>query len=136
MQARSLFPLKSPKEELKELAQKRFSARLVITVYCQPPLFTSRLIPTLYEDRPFLSPRNEVYRLVKKAGLVEIYADMPVSWLEQLPVLRSFGYGNFLIDLSEGGPKESGSLGAVLSGFAASRSPTKNFSLFNFERRP
>jgi len=131
----SVVSLEITKEELKELAHKRFSAGLVLTVYCRPPLFTSRLTPALHHDRPFLSPRNEVYHLIKKAGCVEIFADLPVSWLEQLPVLRSFGYGNFLIDLSEGGAKRPDSLEAALKGFAASRSPA-NYSLFNFERRP
>ncbi len=131
----SVVSLEITKEELKELAQKKFSAGLVLTVYCRPPLFTSRLVPTLHQDRPFLSPRNEVYHLVKEAGRAEIYADMPVSWLEQLPVLRAFGYSNFLVDFNEGSEKRPDSLQTVLSGFAASRSP-KNYSLFNFERRP
>jgi putative protease len=127
--------LEITKEELKELAQKRFSAGLILTVYCRPPLFTSRLVPTLHQDRPFLSPRNEVYHLIQKPGRAEIYADLPVSWLEQLPVLRSFGYSNFIIDFSEGHGKRPDSLQAVLNGFAASKSPA-NYSLFNFERRP
>ncbi len=131
----SVVSLEITKEELKELAQKRFSAGLVLTVYCRPPLFTSRLVPTLHEDRPFLSPRNDVYHMIKKTGRVEIYADMPVSWLEQLPVLRSFGYSNFLIDFSERPAKRPDSLQAALRGFAASRSPA-SYSLFNFERRP
>src|SRR5208337_5512564 len=80
---RSVVSLEITKEELKELAHKRFSAGLVLTVYCRPPLFTSRLTPALHNDRPFLSPRNEVYHVIRKAGCVEIFADLPVSWLEQ-----------------------------------------------------
>ena len=34
---RSVVSLEITKEELKELAQKRFSAGLVLTVYCRPP---------------------------------------------------------------------------------------------------
>ncbi|MGA3113597.1 MAG: peptidase U32 family protein [Syntrophobacteraceae bacterium] len=132
----SVVSLEVTREELKELAQKKFSAGLVLTVYCRPPLFTSRLIPALHEDRPFLSPRKEVYHLIKKAGGVEIYADRPVSLFEHLPVLRSFGYGNFLVDFSEAHGKQPDSLEAILRGFAASRSPTNNYSLFNFERMP
>src|SRR5208283_1659382 len=132
----SVVSLEITREELKELAQKRFSAGLVLTVYSRPPLFTSRLIPALHGNRPFLSPRKEVYHLIKKAGGIEIYADRPVSLLEQLPVLRSFGYGNFLVDFSEGHGKQPDSLEAILRGFAASRSPTNNYSLFNFERMP
>jgi hypothetical protein len=82
-----------------------------------------------------VSSRNETYQPIKTAGHVEIYADRPVSLLDQLRVLRSFGYRNFLIDVSEGPEKRHHSIESVLRGFAASRSPA-NYSLFNFERRP
>ncbi len=131
---RIVVSLETTKEELREIAQKRFSAALVITVYCRPPLFTSRLIPTLRKDRPFLSARNEVYHLVTKAGRAEIYADRPVSWLEQLPALRSLGFSNFLVDVSAG-PGKRPHFTEALRWFAASRSPT-GYSLFNFERKP
>jgi putative protease len=123
------------KEELRELARQRTGARLILTVYCWPPLFTSPLVPDVHEDRPFVSARNEAYQPIKTAGGVEIYADRPVSLIEQLKVLRSFGYSNFLIDVSEGLEKRHHSIESVLRGFAASRSPA-NYSLFNFERRP
>jgi putative protease len=131
----SVLSLETTKEELRELAFNRFSSRVVLTVYCWPPLFTSRLAPDLSVDRPFLSARNEAYHLIKQAGRTEIYADRPVSWLDQLPVLRSFGYGNFLIDVGEGPGKRPHAMEAALSGFAASRSPA-DYALFNFERRP
>jgi putative protease len=130
----SVLSVETTKEELKELAQKRFSSGLVITVYCRPPLFTSRLIPALHKERSFLSPRNEAYHLTTNAGRAEIYADRPVSWLEQLPVLRAFGYSNFMIDVSEGPGKRLGVMEAM-SAFAAARSPA-GYSLFNFERKP
>ncbi len=135
----SVLSLETTKEELMELAHTRFSSGLVLTVYCRPPLFTSSLVPDLSEEKPFLSPRNEAYQLIKQAGRAEIYADRPVSWLDQLPVLRSFGYTNFLIDVVRETPgkhrdgKRSNAMETVLSGFAASRSPA-NYSLFNFER--
>ena len=120
--------LETTKEELTELARNRFRSRLVLTVYCRPPLFTSRLVPNLSEDRPFMSPRKEAYQLIKQAGIAQIYADRPVSWLDQLPLLRSLGYSNFLIDIAEGPgklfhDKRPHAMDAVLSGFAASRSP-------------
>jgi putative protease len=131
----SVLSLETTREELRELALNRFNSRVVLTVYCWPPLFISRLAPDLSVDRPFLSARNEAYHLIKQAGRTEIYADRPVSWLDQLPVLRSFGYGNFLIDVGEGPGKRPNAMEAVLSGFAASRSPA-DYALFNFERRP
>ncbi len=131
----SVLSLETTKEELRELALNRFNSRVVLTVYCWPPLFTSRLAPDLSLDRPFLSARNEAYHLIKQAGRTEIYGDRPVSWLDQLPVLRSFGYGNFLIDVGEGPGKRPNAMEAALNGFAASRSPA-DYALFNFERRP
>ena len=129
----SALSVETTKDELKELARKKLCSGLVITVYCWPPLFTSRLIPALRADRPFLSPRNEAYYLTTEAGRAKIYADRPVSWLEQLPLLRSFGYSNFMLDVSEGPIKRPG-LAEVLDAFAAARSPT-GYSLFNFERK-
>jgi putative protease len=131
----SVLSLEVTKEELRELAQQISGNRLVITVYCWPPLFTSALVPVADGERPFVSARNEVYQPVKKAGQVEIYADRPVSWFEQLPVLRSLGYRNFLIDVSTGLAKRHHSLESALGGFASSRSPA-DYSLFNFDRRP
>ena len=131
----SVLSIETTKEELRELALNRFNSRVVLTVYCWPPLFTSRLAPDLSLDRPFLSARNEAYHLIKQAGRTEIYGDRPVSWLDQLPVLRSFGYGNFLIDVGEGPGKRPNAMEAALNGFAASRSPA-DYALFNFERRP
>ena len=122
------------KAELKELVQQKAGARLILTVYCRPPLFTSPLVPNVNEERPFVSARKETYHSIRTAGRVEIYADRPVSLFDQLGVIRSFGYRNFLIDLSEGPEKQRPSIESVLKGFAASRSPGK-YSLFNFERR-
>lgn len=131
----SVLSMEVTKEELLELAQERPDNRLVITVYCWPPLFTSTLIPAGEGERPFVSARNEVYQPIKRAGHVEIYADRPVSWFEQLPVLRSMGYRNFLIDVSAGLTKRHHSMESALGGFASSRSPA-DYSLFNFDRRP
>lgn len=128
----SVLSLETTKEELRQLAHERFTWGLVVTVYSWPPLFTSRIIPTLLREKPILSARNEVHHLITKPGYAEIYADRPVSWMEQLPVLRSFGYSNFLIDVSEGPVKRPGFLEA-LGGFAAARSPM-NYYLFNWER--
>ncbi len=131
----SVVSIETTMEELKEIAEKKSGAGLVLTLYCRPPLFTSPLIPSLLKEKPFLSPRHEAYYLITKAGRAEIYADRPVSWLEQLPVLRSFGYRNFLIDISEG-PGKQPDLAEILKGFAASRTPPGNYSLFNLDHRP
>lgn len=130
----SIPSIEITRDELKELARGRTGARLILTVYCWPPLFTSPLVPNVHDERPFVSARGETYQPVKTAGRVEIYADRPVSLLEQLGVLRSFGYRNFLIDASEGPGKRCNSIESILRGFASSRSPS-NYSLFNFERR-
>lgn len=130
----SVLSLEVTQDELRELAQERAGNRLIITVYCWPPLFTSALAPAADEERPFVSARNEVYQPVKKGGQVEIYADRPVSWFEQLPGLRSLGYRNFLVDVGTGLTKRHHSMESALGGFASSRSPA-DYSLFNFDRR-
>ncbi len=130
----AVFSLETTKVELQEAAGQKLRSRLAVTVYCRPPLFTSCLVPPIYMDRALVSPRKEVYYPTAQAGRAEIYADRPVSWLEQLPVLRALGYRRFLIDLSEGPAKRPG-LSEILRGFASCRT-RGGYSLFNFERRP
>ncbi|MDR3569055.1 MAG: U32 family peptidase [Syntrophobacteraceae bacterium] len=130
----AVLSLEATRTELCELAGHKIRSRLTVTVYSWPALFTSCLIPAVYMDRPLISPRKEFYYPTTKAGRAEIYADRPVSWLEQLPVLRSLGYRRFLIDAGEGPAKRPG-LSEVLRGFSASRIRGV-YSLFNFERRP
>ena len=128
-----VLSIEATQEEIKELAQTRNSPRLVIAVYCWPPLFTSRLTPALHIKQPFVSARNEAYHLKVKTGRAEIYADRPVSWIEQLPLLRSLGYRNFMIDISEG-PEKQPNPAEILNALARARHPTRH-SLFNFERK-
>ncbi|MDR3553118.1 MAG: U32 family peptidase [Syntrophobacteraceae bacterium] len=130
----AVLSLETTRVELEQLAEQKLRSRLAVTLYCWPPLFTSCLVPPIHMDRPFLSPRKEYYYPTTKAGRAEIYADRPLSWLEQLPILRSLGYRRFVIDAGEGPAKRPG-LNEVLKGFAASRT-RGGYSLFNFERRP
>ncbi len=129
-----VLSLEATREELQELRLSKYATRIVLPVYSWPPLFTSRLNPGLSGERPFLSPRKEAYHLTSQAGHTEIYSDRPVSWLEQLPFLRSLGYRNFLLDSSDGPEKRSDIIENVLKGFAGSRSPG-NYSVFNLDRR-
>lgn len=121
--------------ELEALGQGRFGPKTIITLYSWPPLFTSRLVPELAQDKPFFTPRQDVYHLTKRAGNVFIYADRPVSLLEELPALRSQGFRHFLIDVSEGPGKHPKALEQALSGFFSARFPAP-YSRFNFDRRP
>ncbi len=130
----AVLSLEITKVELEELAGKKFSSRLAVTVYCRPPLFTSCLVPPIYMERPLLSPRKEVYYPTTKAGRTEIFADRPVSWFEQLPALRSFGYRRFVIDASEN-PEKRSELAQLLKGFSSLRTRGA-YSLFNYDRRP
>ncbi|MHC1726940.1 MAG: U32 family peptidase [Syntrophobacteraceae bacterium] len=130
----SVFSLEATREELQQLHQDGLSSGVVVPVYSWPALLTSRLVPDLAEEKPFLTPRKDIYYVVKHSGLASIYADRPVSWLEQLPFLRKLGFRNFLVDISEGPGKRSNALESALSGFAASRSPSQ-YSLFNLDRR-
>jgi putative protease len=130
----AVLSLEITKVELEQLAATRFASRLVLTVYCRPPLFTSCLVPPIYMDRPMISPRKELYYPATKAGRTEIFADRPISWFEHLPLLRSLGYRRFLIDTSDS-PATRSELSQVLKGFSSSRTRGA-YSVFNFDRRP
>ncbi|MFZ2445817.1 MAG: peptidase U32 family protein [Syntrophobacteraceae bacterium] len=132
--ALSALSLEVTEDELRVLGQGRFGAKTVITLYSWPPLFTSRLVPDLAEDKPFFTPRNDAYQLKKQAGNVFIYADRPVSLFEELAFLRTQGFRNFLIDVSEGPGKRPNALENALGGFSAAR-PLTPSSRFNFDRR-
>ena len=130
----SVISLETTKEELIRLANDRHGAGSIICVYCWPPLFTSRLIPNLAEEKPFFTARNDAYIFKKQGGHALIYADRPISWLDELPFLRSLGFRRFLIDAGQGPGKRSNPVESVLSAFQAARSP-KLHSDFNLERR-
>lgn len=131
----SVLSLESTRDELVELQKEGLQSSVALPVYSWPALFTSRMAPGLVEEKPFLTARNDAYYVVKRTGMTFIYADRPISWLEQLPFLRSLGYRNFQVDISEGPGKYPNALDAALSGFAASRSPGQ-YSIFNLDRRP
>jgi U32 family peptidase len=131
---RSVLSLEITKEEIQLLAQEALGWNPVINIYSWPPVFTSRLIPNLAEEKPFLTPRSEMYHLKKQAGNGCIYADRPISWCEQIPFLRSLGFRNFLLDVSDGPEKHTQNPARILSSFASFRSPGP-FSVFNFDHR-
>jgi putative protease len=129
----SVLSLEATREELQILAREALGWNPVVTLYSWPPLFISRLIPNLAEEKPFLTPRNEAYHLKKQAGNGYIYADRPISLCEQLPFLRSLGFRNFLLDVSDGPGRYPQDPMRVLSSFASLRSAGL-FSVFNFDR--
>lgn len=133
---RMVLSLEITQDELKMIGAGPFGLKTIVTLYCRPPLFISRLLPDLAEEKPFFTARNDAYYLRKQAGNVFIYADRPVNWFDQLPFLRSQGFRNFLIDVSEAPVgKRQETLETILSGFAVPRAAAP-FSLFNFDRRP
>lgn len=121
------------RDELQAVAQGPLSAVPIVTVFTWPPIFTSRLTPKLREDKPFTSPKAELYFLRKRWGQSYVYADQPLNWFGELPVLRSQGFRNFLIDMSEGPTDQTQNFERILSGFKRMR-PDEPFSLFNFDR--
>ena len=131
----TILSLEITREELAHLGRTPLNSIPVVPVYAWPPLFTSRLLPRLSEDKAFTTPRNDMYLLRKRSGHSVIYADRPMNWFKQLSVLREMGYRNFLIDLSEG-PEDLGKeVDNLLNHFRSSRAE-EPYSLFNFERQP
>jgi putative protease len=133
--ALSVVSLEISGEELKQLGQGRFCGKTAVTLYSWPPLFTSRLVPGLAEDKPFTTARGDVYLFKKQSGNVFIYADRPVNWFEETGSLRTQGFRNFVIDVSEGPGKQPNALENALNGFAGTRRKAP-YSRFNFDRRP
>jgi len=131
----SVLSLEITREELQLWGSGPFSTIPVVSLFSWPPLFTSRLIPKLDENKPFRTPRDETYYYEKRGGNAFIYGDRPVNWLDHLPVLRSYGFRCFLLDLSEGAPGQMPNLERVLQSCRESRAD-KPFSLFNLDRRP
>lgn len=131
----SVLSLEITGDELKLLPSQPLSSIPIVSVYSWPPLFTSRLIPALQEERPFRTPRKDVYLLRKQGRQSLIYADHPVNWLEQLPFLRSLGYRYLMLDLSDGPTDPGKDMEQVLSGFKRMRAD-EPYSLFNLDRKP
>jgi putative protease len=127
--------LEITRTELAEIPRGLLGALPVVTVYAWPALFTSRLPIKVLEDRPFLTARQDAYFVRQDKHLTQIYADRPVNWLAQVPLLRSYGYRLFLLDVSEGPHQPMKDFERLLSGFKHARAD-EPYSLFNFERRP
>jgi U32 family peptidase len=131
----SVLSLEITRQELRSIVASPLASIPVISVYAWPPLFTSRLIPKLYEEKPFRTARKEEYFFRKRGAHSLIYADRPVNWLGEVPFLRSLGYRFFMLDLSEGPSDECHDIERILSGFKRLRAD-EPYSLFNLDRRP
>lgn len=131
----SVLSLEITREELQQLGQDSLSTIPVISLYSWPPLFTSRLAPGLAEGKPMRTPREETHLFEKKGAGSVIYADRPVNWLDELPVLRGYGFRSFLLDLSDGPADRLPKLDRLLQGCREARGE-QPLSLFNFDRRP
>ncbi len=130
----SALSLEITRSELDDLAQSSFGAKSIVTLFSWPPLFTSRLVPELAEEKVFVTPRKDAYHLTRRAGNVFIYADKPTGIIDELPGLRSRGFRRFMIDVSEGPGKQTQALEKALSGFFLARLHVPSFR-FNFDRR-
>ena len=130
----SVLSLEITREELQLLGPSPFGTIPIVTLYSWPPLFTSRLLPKLGENKPFRTPREDTYFFEKSSENALIYGDCPVNWLDHLPVLRGYGFRNFLLDLSDGPQGQLPNLERLLQGCRESRAD-QPFSLFNLDRR-
>ncbi len=132
---RVALSLEITERELEFLAAQPFRSMPIVTVHAWPPVFISRLIPELREDKPFITPRKESYLYRKKGGLSCIYADRPSNWFGKLVQLRSMGFREFMVDASDGPHDQPADIQRLLKGYVACRPPEPH-SLFNYERNP
>ncbi|MFP5211814.1 MAG: peptidase U32 family protein [Acidobacteriota bacterium] len=131
----AVLSIEITRDELRLMAENAPGASHIVTVHTWPPLFLSKLIPKLHEDKPFLTPRKDLYFFRKRAGFTYIYGDKPMNWFEFLPELRGFGFRHFLIDASEG-PEDSGKQFRRLTKEFFEARTKEPHSLFNYERKP
>lgn len=124
------------RDELREIIADPAPSVPVVSVYGQPSLFLSRILPSLLENRPVRTPRGDVYVYRKEGPLAALYADRPCNWFEKIPELEAMGYRTFLMDLGEGAtPLEPGQWERLLSGYQRRRADAP-YSLFNYDRKP
>ncbi|MGV8073955.1 MAG: peptidase U32 family protein [Syntrophobacteraceae bacterium] len=131
----SLLSLEITREELELISRGPLSSLPVICLYAWPPLFTSRLIPRLQEEKPFVTPRKEVLFFRKKGENSFIYGDRPINWIQELPFFRAAGFRHFMLDMTGGPRDQSRDFDRLLDGYRRSKSDAP-FSLFNLDRRP
>jgi len=131
----SVLSLEITAKELEFMGRMSLPNIPIISLYAWPPLFISRLTPKLKDDKPLITPHKETLLFRRRHGHSCIYADRPINWCEQLPLLRSYGFRHFLLDLSDGPDSQTNELERVLNGCKASKSGGA-FSLFNWNRKP
>lgn len=132
---RVALSLEITERELAFLSAQPLQSIPVVMVHAWPPLFISRLIPDLREDKPFSTPRKDNYLYRKRGALSCIYAERPSNWFGKLNELRSLGFRHFMVDASDGPHDQSAEIQKLLKGYAACRPPEPH-SLFNYGLTP
>ncbi len=131
----SVLSLEITREELQVLSRGPLGSIPIICFYVWPPLFTSRLLPRLQEEKPFVTPRREPLFFRKKGEFSFIYGERPMNWSSELASLRDLGYRHFLLDLTGGPHPQTKDLEKLIAGYRQSRA-YEPFSLFNLNRKP
>jgi putative protease len=102
-----------------------------LTVYAQPPLFTSRLAPKFFNyDQPLISPKGEVIILKQRWGQTIAVAQHPFSLLPFLAEIAAQGVKYVVVDLSNMQPRK-GDLPAIFKQIGRSGRGSRQ-STFNF----
>ncbi|NLI82838.1 MAG: U32 family peptidase [Deltaproteobacteria bacterium] len=130
-----VFSLEITKIELEHFAAHPPVLDPIIAVYAWPALFTSRLQPSLREEKPFFSQRKEAYHYCRQGDLATIYADSPMNWFGKLHELRAMGYRRFLLDIADGPAGLPPNPSTLLRGYQRAGAD-EPYSLFNYERNP
>jgi putative protease len=97
--------IEDDRENLRQILQRECGLHLGLTVYGSIPLITSRIpIRGVRPDTPFLSDRNDAYRVSQRGGLTVINPDVDFSLLGRLEEVQTLGCGRLVVDLSHLGP--------------------------------
>ena len=117
------------RESLTALAAAK-AGPLGLMVYGRPPLFTARPMPRFFQyDRPFISPRGEVFELKKGFGQTVAVAQHPFSLLPLQAELAASGIGYGVVDLSLMGLGLREALQLLRS---LGKTPRRRLSTFNY----
>jgi len=93
--------IETDKDNLRKLCGHRGQFHPGLTVYGLPPLFTARAVADFFQyDRPFISPKKEVFMLRKNQDLTLAFADRPFSLLPYLAELAAMGVEYAVVDFS------------------------------------
>lgn len=100
------FAIETDRQNLFDVLGHKNALPVGMTIYAQPPLFTTRLASSFFKyDQPLVSPKGEVIILKQCWGQTVAVADQPFSLLPHSLDLAARGAAFAVVDLSHMRPR-------------------------------